>query len=172
MTRNLAAEFGAFDVIIGDRSLGLIVEEFTPPSIERLTQKSRPGGAIGAIKTNHGLVDDLKATLKARGYAKELEEFGSALALDGTGLILRTAYTDKKSSESLVIEITMRGRINKRMPFGNFRQGDQTEGEFELDLVFYEERRGGKTIALVDIINARFELNGVDQAPAHTALFA
>ena len=142
-------------------------ESFTLPKLTRKKEPFRGGGMAGAVKVDHGLVDDaLQVEWPVGGYSRQvIQQMGNASA---SGVMLRFVCSLQRDDTGAVdaVEIVIRGRHNE-IDRGEFKPGEDTTTKITTDATYYKETVNGVVDVEIDLINMVEIYGGVDRQAEH-----
>lgn len=157
-----------FNLTVDGRGEIGAIDEYTPPTLEILTESLRGGGMDSEDVIDMGMAP-LEVTFKMNGYDLE------TMALWGVGqgstipLTARGWLQDQDGTSTPIVH-NMNGRITK-MEQETWKSGEKSGVVFTVRTPYYKVTHGSTVITEIDIKGSVRIINGTDQLAAmRTAL--
>lgn len=158
----LPAKLKNFNAFIDGQSYLGLVNELTPPPLNRKMEPYRGGGMSGEVEIDFGPDGPIELEWKCGGFVRDaLRQYG-ATRHDAVQLRIAGAYQRDDTSGILAIEFVLRGR-HKEIGFGTVKAGDDTETTFKTTCSYYKIIVNGVTDIELDFMNMIEIVGGVDR---------
>ncbi|UTW01240.1 phage major tail tube protein [Marinomonas rhizomae] len=145
-----------------------LVDEYTPPSLELLTEEFRGGGMDASEDIDMGMAK-MEVTFKMNGYDIEIMKLWGVAQGTTVPIVARGAL---KNDDGVVTTLlhTMSARVTK-MEQETWKAGEKSGVVITASLPYFKVTHGSTVVIEIDVKGSKRIINGVDQlAGMRTAL--
>lgn len=151
-----------FNALFDGHPLAGLVEELTPPVLERATSDYRGAAMLGPVKLDYGMNGLSMDFTMAQDEEAVLNTWGVS---DASGVNMRFlgARMADDGSASEAVEMSMRGRITK-IDRGTYKPGEPAKTKVEMAMTYFKYSVNGVKKHEIDLISGVEIVNGVDRS--------
>lgn len=144
-----------------------VASSVTLPKLTRKLEAWRAAGMDGIAKVDMGMGDDgLQLEWKLGGIDDTvIKQFGAASA-SGIGLRFAGSYQQDDTSETIAVEVVVRGR-HEEVDMGEAKEGEDTEHSIITACTYYKLVVAGEELIEIDTIGMLFKVDGKDMLEEH-----